>query len=82
MYRINHISTKRKKNSSKKEKSFNKLDLHGIILKNKKDIVSLSKISVNLNSPENSKNLLNKASKEIIITPLKYQIEPRLLTLA
>lgn len=82
MYRINHVSTKRKKNSSKKEKSFNKLDLHGIILKNKKDIVSLSKISVNLNSPENSKNLLNKASKEIIITPLKYQIEPRLLTLA
>ena len=57
MYRINHISTKKKKNSSKKERSFNKLDLHGITLKNKKDIVSLSKINLNLNSPGNSKNL-------------------------
>ena len=81
MYRINHISTKKKKNSSKKERSFNKLDLHGITLKNKKDIVSLSKINLNLNSPGNSKNLWNKVSKEIITTLLKYQIEPKLLTL-
>ena len=57
MYHINHISTKRKKNFSKKESSFNKLDLPGITLKNKKDIVSLLKINSNLNSPENSKIL-------------------------